>query len=67
MGRRWEIMSTLIMKELELWAEKLDFDPEAKGDTSSLRAREAHVEGWEFNARVEEGWWVALGGEEGGG
>ena len=56
MGRRWEIMSTLVMKELELQAKKLDLDREAKRATSSLRATEAPVKGWEFNARMEEGW-----------
>lgn len=60
-------MRALFVKELEYQAEKLDLDLEAKGDMSSIRAGEGHVEGWELNARMEKGWWVILGGQEGSG
>lgn len=43
-GRGWETMRTLF----------LDLDREAKGDRTSVRGGEAHVEGWELNARMEE-------------
>lgn len=55
------------VKELECQAEKLDLDLEVKGNKSGIRAGEAHVEGWELNAGMEEGWWVVLGGQEGSG
>lgn len=45
--------------------EKLDLDMEAKGDTTGVRGGKAHVEGWELNARMEEGCWVILGSQKG--